>query len=289
MNAPLLRLGRIGYLNVQPFFAALEESAPAGQALSYHQGHPAELNRALQTGTLDLSPSSSFEYLQHAEHYALLPHASVSAQGSVQSVLLVSPVPLNDLGRENEVLLTTSSASSVALLKILWQYAWNLPQPKWGTIAPGQGIAYGKPFLEIGDAALRLFLAPPQGWYIYDLAEAWHTFTGLPFVFALWIVRRDLEPPQRKALRHVAQIIGGVSNNWPGPLETLLQSTSRPDWLSSGALRAYWNNLVPCLGPREQAGLLLFAKYATELGLLSGAPGLSWALPAEEALPQQPA
>lgn len=286
MNAPLLRLGRIDYLNVQPFFAALEENAPGGPTLSYQRGHPAELNRALQNKTLDLSPSSSFEYLQHAEHYALLPHASVSARGPVQSVLLVSPVPLTDLAQENEVLLTSASASSVALLKILWQYAWNLPQPKWGIIAPGQGFASGKPFLEIGDAALRLFLEPPPGWYLYDLAEAWHAFTGLPFVFALWIVRKDLAPPQRKALVHVAQTISGVSNNWPGPLERLLHATSRPAWLSSEALRAYWNNLFPCLGPSEQAGLLLFAKYATELGLLPGAPGLTWALSPDEAHPQ---
>ncbi len=273
-----LRIGRIDYLNVQPFFAALEHQFSQTNEVAYHRGHPSELNAGLKEGTLDLAPSSSFEYLRNAEHYSLLPGASVSARGAVQSVLFVSPIPLEQIQSGQKVLLTTASASSVALLKILWHFAWELEPPQWGTVDPGQGIASGTPFLEIGDAALRLFCNPPAGWYVYDLAEAWHRFTGLPFVFAVWIVRSGLDPSHKAMLHQVARTIADVSAHWPGPLETLLEQTTRPNWLDAARLRAYWRNLVPCLGPDEQAGLLLFAKYATELGLLPGTPGLNWAL-----------
>jgi chorismate dehydratase len=277
-----LDIGRIDYLNVEPVFRVLETRLKSEQGFAYYRGHPSRLNSLLRSNQLDLSPSSSFEYLVNAEAYRLLPKASVSCNGPVQSVLLVSPVSLEHLAPFLDscpsVLLSTASASSVALLKILWRLAWRLPEPCWESVLPGQGLAQGRPFLEIGDLALRLYLDPPPGWHLYDLGQAWKDFTGLPFVFAVWIVRRGLDQSKLDKLQDIGRAISEVSRSWPEDLDPLLQDTPRPSWLSSNQLQDYWQNLVPGFSPLEQAGLLQFGRLATATGLLSGCPGLSWAL-----------
>ena len=127
-----LRIGRIDYLNIWHVFHLLTEICPEGPYFHYEPGHPSRLNHALATGELDISPSSSFEYLLHAEQYEILPGASICAHSEVQSVLFLSPAPLAELpawlaSNPGPVCLTGASATSTALLKVLWSQKWGLP------------------------------------------------------------------------------------------------------------------------------------------------------------------
>ena len=92
-----LCIGKIDYLNIWHVFHLLEQSCPEGPDFHYQPGHPSELNRALDSGLLDVSPSSSFEYLLHAGKYQLLPGASISAEREVQSVLFRSEEHTSEL------------------------------------------------------------------------------------------------------------------------------------------------------------------------------------------------
>jgi len=93
-----LTLGHIPYLNCVPFYHYLKHCGFQGRYLS---GVPSELNTMLQAGRLDVSLSSSFEYARHWRNYSLLPRHSISSIGKVKSVLLFSPVDINELsGRE---------------------------------------------------------------------------------------------------------------------------------------------------------------------------------------------
>ena len=85
-----LTLGYISYLNCVPFFQYLRDQGYGGRLVP---GVPSSLNRMLQLGELDASPSSSFEYALHAEKYCLLPDFSISSTGPVNSVLLFSSEP----------------------------------------------------------------------------------------------------------------------------------------------------------------------------------------------------
>jgi len=276
-----LHIGRIDYLNIWHVFHLLVDMCPEGPEFHYQPGHPSQLNHALATGKLDISPSSSFEYLLHAEGYELLPGASICAQAEVQSVLFLSPAPLHELPawlalHPGPVCLTKASATSTALLKVLWSQKWNLPEPQWLEVEPGSGLATGRPFLEIGNLALRHFVHPPASYHIYDLATQWSSWTGLPFVFAVWIVRRNLPAPTRALLHRLRKHINAITTELDDHFEALSRLPDLPDWLTSPNLLRYWRAMSYDLGPREQAGLTLFGEHCTRRGLLPGMPGLRW-------------
>jgi chorismate dehydratase len=275
-----LKIGKIDYLNVWPMFQLLETRSDQPLEHELVPGHPSFLNDSLAKGAIDVSPSSAFEYLFHAERYTILPGLSISSDGPVQSVLLVSPVELQDLPgflaeNGNRVHVTGASATSVGLLKILWSLAWNLDQPEWKVVQPGEGLGKGLPFLEIGDRALKIFSERPDEWHIIDLGQAWKSWTGLPFVFALWIVRRDLAPGKQAMLVKLAKRLLEIKKNVPEHLETLLDQAGDKGF-SRKVLRAYWHVMSYELGDQEQASLALYAHYCTRLGLLNGCPAIDW-------------
>lgn len=276
-----LHIGKIDYLNIWHIFQLLAQSCPEGPEFHYVPGHPGQLNQLLAEGKIHLSPSSSFEYLLRAENYKLLPGASISAQKEVQSVLFLSPVPWEELptwlaDNPGPICTTQASATSTALLKILWKQKWKLPEPVWQDVPPGQGLSTGRPFLEIGNLALQHFMQPPPGYLIYDLASQWQQWTNLPFVFAVWIVRRNLSPKHQELVANLAPklttIIAELEEHYP----SLAALPQRPAWLQVQDLINYWQCMSYGLGPDEQASLALFGQYCTEEGLLPGMPGLVW-------------
>lgn len=291
MAAPL-RIGQISYLNVLPLFHHLRQMFPPNDDVQYVSGHPSDINAGLADGSIDLSPASSFEYLRDAERYKLLPDLSITAShGPVKSVLLVSPVPIDALpawlaenGTEQgpEVLVTTASASSVALLKVLWKFAWDLPRARWTDIEPGTGLDVAaehgpRPFLEIGNLALQHWLQPPRGWHIIDLAQAWREFTGLPFVFAVWIVRRGLSREQQAMLEDVHAALMHCKTTCVQAIAEIADFRDLSSWINRDGIEDYLSTVGYELGPDELASLTLFAHHCTQLGLIPGAPALEWA------------
>jgi chorismate dehydratase len=275
-----LRLGRIAYLNVWPLYESLAPVFPEGPDIAYVPGHPAELNAALGAGTIDAAPASAFAYLANPDAFRLLPDLCIRAvSGPIQSVLLLSPVPLAELPDHlartgDPVALSGASASSNALLRVLWRLAWQFPEPRLRLVPPGTGLATGCPFVEIGDLALARYLDPPAGWHVTDLGQAWLDFAGTPFVFALWIVREGLAGKRLATLdrvrRALVDITAGLAENLPG----LVQAPSRPDWIAPADLLAYLRVVSYDLGPEAMASLLYFAACCRDLGLIPAVPGL---------------
>ncbi len=282
MQNHALRIGRISYLNVWPLFDPLTRAFPESDRISYVSGHPSELNASLAAGGVDMAPASAFAYLENPLPFCLLPELSIcAASGPIQSVLLVSPVPREGLPEYlrrtgQTVLLSQASASSNALLKTLWRHSWGFAEPRWETSPPGGGAATDRPFVEIGDLALRHYLNPPKGRHIIDLGQAWKEFTGLPFVFALWIARRGLQEEKQETLRRVAKALAGFKGELGAIVPGLAASPERPAWLSPEALRNYFQAVAYDLGPEEQASLVLFARHCREQGLIKTVPELVW-------------
>ncbi len=279
-NGPL-RLGRIAYLNVWPLYEALIRAFPEGPDITYVPGHPSELNHALASGAIDAAPASAFAYLSNPGAFRLLPDLCIrAADGPIQSVLLLSPVPLAELpehlARTNDpVLLSGASASSNALLRVLWRLAWKFPEPRFEKVPPGTGFESGRPFVEIGDLALGRYLDPPAGWHVTDLGQAWLDFAGTPFVFALWIVRDGLAAGRVRTLERVRQTLLGINDRLPETLPDLVRrSPSRPAWISPEDLLAYLKVVNYDFDAAAQASLVLFAHHCRELGIIDTVPGL---------------
>src|SRR5436190_13821711 len=114
----MIRLGRIGYANMAPVFFRLE--------IEYEEviGVPTELNRQLIAGELDTAPISSIEYARHADTLRLLPRLCVSSEGAVDSIQLISRLPLEEI---RTVAVTPESATSVVLTKVLLPDAQHVP------------------------------------------------------------------------------------------------------------------------------------------------------------------
>lgn len=281
----MLRIGRIDYLNVWPLFQGLQQRLdPETQALTrIMAGHPANLNTALAEAELDVAPSSSFEYLSRADRYTLLPDLSISSDGPVRSVLLACPFPVSEMPRRLasglRVGLSSASASSTALLRVLWRFHWQWPEPEWVERRPGQELDKSMPFLEIGDFALRLHCDPPRGWHLVDLGQAWREFTNLPFVFGVWMVRRNLSPCVEHLLTCAAKALYAASREFRDDPFPLVARLERPDWLTVESLQDYWQCIRYAFGPREQAGLVLFGDFARRLGMIPAVPGLTWSRP----------
>ena len=114
----MLRLGRIGYVNMAPVFYRLEYD------VEEIVGVPTELNRMLLDGEVDVAPISSIEYARNAEQLRLLPRLCVSSEGAVDSIQLVTKTPL---ARVRSVAVTPESATSVVLTKVLLPQADHVP------------------------------------------------------------------------------------------------------------------------------------------------------------------
>ncbi len=213
----MLRVGRIPYINTYPVYGAIDRRLISLDA-TLIDGVPSALNAQMASGALDVSVISAVEYAAHADQYLLLPDLAISCDGPVRSVMLFSRVPIPELHRAT-VLVSRSSMTSVELLALLFAERWGVTPRLVPADAESADIArFGdEPHaarLVIGDAALLLSSGTSAAGVDYpyqiDLGLAWKEWTGLPFVFAVWVAQRTI--PVADALRLHAALI--ASRDW---------------------------------------------------------------------------
>lgn len=278
MTKNRLRVGRIDYLNIWPIFESIKKD-PVVDEIEFIPGHPSLLNKGLVHGTIDVSPSSSFEYLVRAEKYRLLPNLGISAENEVQSVLFCLPFSLSELEvyvlKRGNIRVSSASAASVALLKVLWRFYWQFPEPVWVQAQPGQSLDSGEPFLEIGDHALNVYLSSGQDLELIDLASEWKKFTGLPFVFALWIMNRGIDDFKCQVMEKLRLSLDKAVQSFPDNMAGLAQAYPgkkfKPDMITD-----YWKKIDFNLGPEHLTSLAVFGNYLTRLHMIKGMPVLDF-------------
>lgn len=266
-----LRLGRIRYLNVLPIYLAFD-LGHVENGFDLVLGTPAELNRSLAGGRVDASAISSVEYGRNFREYLLLPDLSISTEGDVGSVLFFSRLPFHRLtGRE--VRLSEASATSAALVKILlYELFGARPLYRRGPVeAELPEGAYG--LLAIGDEALRL-RATGRYPYFLDLGRAWRDLTGLPFVFGVWSVRREIFSSQPEAVRTLHQSLLAAKDWGVNSLEEISRLAVRQMNLTFEEMLKYFRQLNYDLKERQLEGLRAFFKYLHRYGTLSELPEL---------------
>ncbi len=261
MTTRPLTIGIIDYLNVEPQYYRLEERL-AGLPVAFRRGVPTELNRALAAGEIDLAPVSCIAAAELADQVAILPDLSIATIGAVKTVLLFSwmadPRELDDV----RIALSNESATSVELVKILAEQFWQV-QPRYTSEAQNLDhmLRRASAALLIGDDALiesaHHRQIPGRGQpYAFDLGDEWLKWTGLPFVFALWAVRRQALPlisdysivpalyeSKAEGLAHIPEIARAYAPRLGLP---------------TGVLTKYLHDLRYDLRPRDRAGLLTY-------------------------------
>ena len=190
----MLRVGRIPYLNCEPFFARLE-------GIDLVPLHPRRLGEEVAAGDLDAGPLSLVDFLRLESVLAPLPFG-IATDGAAQSVFVFSDRPLRQLG-DAAIAVTPETSTSVELLRVLLALKYEVAPRAWVALEdPADAL------LLIGDQAIREVTAGSRFSCIADLGTEWVEWTGLPFVFARWGVlrsapeadRRDLEARLDRAL-----------------------------------------------------------------------------------------
>ena len=251
----MIRLGRISYVNMAPVFHRLDLE------VEEVTGVPTELNRKLLDGEVDVAPISSIEYARNASRLRLLPRLCVSSEGAVDSIQLVTRLPLS---RVRRVAVTPESATSVVLTRVLLPAADHVPL---GQPADAK--------LLIGDAALRSAFEDPTPHH--DLGRMWLERTGLPMVFAVWAAPEPLVdglPELQEAL------VQSVRSARAEP-ERLAYEASERYGYPPGFLARYFEKLRYSFGPRERAGFYTFLEMARDVGCLDHVPELRFVREAE--------
>ena len=269
----MLRLGHIEYSNCFPVHARLVDAGPPDW-LALVPGIPSRLNAGLAAGEIDVAPASSIEFARHSDRYRILPDFVIGSDGPVQSILVESDRPLEDLDGA-EVAVPTASASSVVLLRILLEirlgvrplFRWFDQATESDPVSAGAGAA-----LRIGDVALRRVF--PARRRVADLGAVWNEWTGLPFAFAVWQASVGPEADRLLGCLHGALL---ESREFFHAHSAELARRHAPGFgLPAARLQSYWLSLNYDLDARMQAGLLRYYALAAELGEVPPGLALAW-------------
>src|SRR5256885_10821308 len=255
----MLRIGCVKYLNARPLIY--------GWSGAVDFDHPAALCRKLEHGDLDVALVSSLEYLRRPI-YRIVDGVSISAHGAVYSVIVAHN---EDLSRAQEIDIDPASETSVALLRCLLDQRDLNPRlvritdlqsvrpaelhsaesetaDKMSARRTGQRPVF---HLLIGDQAIRFRAEHGERYHYWDLAETWMKITSLPFVFAFWLIR-----PEIQNAKGIADKLRALRDHNVASIDELALSQSE---VSPTFCRKYYReHLLFDFGEREKAGLREF-------------------------------
>lgn len=251
---PRLRVGGVTYLNSRPLVDPLAELLPDAEIVT---DLPSRLAAGLASGRFHVALVPSIEYLRQPG-CLLASDACVACDGPVRSVKLYSRVPV---GQIRTLALDEGSRTSAALVQILLAERHGVrPQLVPLPIGSSAEDTQTDAAMLIGDRGM----APPPGPFAmtWDLGEEWSRWTGLPFVFALWLARPgELSGQLTSALESARD--RGVER-----FDAIACSASVELGLPANDCLTYLrDHLRFRFGSREQQGLELFFELAGKHGL----------------------
>jgi chorismate dehydratase len=190
-----LRIGCVKYLNARPLIR--------GWPGNVEFDHPSALCQRLASGQLDVALVSSFEFLRNPI-YRIIDGVSISSDGPVYSVVVAHRGEFSDI---EQIELDPASETAANLLRCLLA---ELKARLSGSIAGRTG---GTPMfhpsnrarLLIGDQAIRFRQNHADAYQFWDLGEQWKKLTGLPFVYALWLIRPEV--PDAKSIAQRLRVL----------------------------------------------------------------------------------
>ncbi|NJQ02917.1 menaquinone biosynthetic enzyme MqnA/MqnD family protein [Streptomyces zingiberis] len=263
-------MGHIQFLNCLPLYWGLARTGTLLD-LDLCKDTPERLSERLIAGDLDMGPVTLVEFLRHADELVALPDIAVGCDGPVMSCHIVSQLPLDRLDGER-VALGSTSRTSVRLAQLLLAERYGIA-PDYYSCPPDLGLMMreAQAGVLIGDPALRAALheAPRYGLGVHDLGQLWKEWTGLPFVFAVWAVRRDYLAREPELVREVHEAFLASRDLSLQEVTKVAEQAARWEAFDSGVLERYFTTLDFSLGPRQLAGI---AEFARRTGPTTGFP-----------------
>lgn len=276
-----VRLGYIEYLNCLPVYYGIERGT-IDLPVTIEKGPPSQLNQMFLDGELDITPISSIEFARNAADCVVLPNLAIAADGKVTSIFLFSKRPLHELdGRP--FALTTSSATSVALTRIILQQKYGVT-PRYQRMAPhlDDMLAEADGCLLIGDDALlaaHRFRTDPSlqetypGLIMRDLGEEWKAHSGHVMVYALWVLRREFAERNPEGVRLVSRLLqASQAYAWENYDDMLTEALARRPQLPPAAIAEHFRCIRHQFDQRYRDGLMAYLRAAHAVGELPMVP-----------------
>ena len=236
-----LRIGCVKYLNARPLIHGWETPVEFD--------HPSALCRRLAAGELDVAFVSSFEFLENPI-YTIVDDVAVGADGPVESVFVAHQMPLSEA---DEIQIDPASRTSVNLLRCLLAQSGLSPR------LTESGNARAR--LLIGDQALRFHQQHGSEYNYCDLGAWWKAVTGLPFVFALWLIR-----PEVTAANAVADKLRARRDENLAQLDDVI--AAQRDFSPEFCQHYFRDCLRYRFAEREKEGLIKFRSLCERHGIL---------------------
>jgi chorismate dehydratase len=251
------RLAASHYLNSAPLIWSFLDGSKRN-LVSLIDAVPARCADLLATSQVDSALVPVIEY-HRIPNISLIPDVCVGSKNEVLSVVLVSKQ--SELKNVRSVALDESSRTSAALVKIIFREFVGT-EPAWLTRSPDLTA-----MLELHDAALMIgdpaMTFPRKGVTVWDLAGLWHRYTGLGFVFAMWMVRNEAAE-QAKQIDFAAARSEGVAH-----IQDIVDDFQSRIPLSRDQLVSYLTDSISYdLDDQLSGGLNLYFQLAQKHGLV---------------------
>ncbi len=254
-----MRIGAVSYLNSKPLVEDLENLCPESDCMF---DVPSRLADGLASGDLDVALIPSVESFLNPD-YEVVSDACVATHGPVMSVKLYSRVHPGEI---RTLALDEGSRTSAALTRIMLEERFGVtPELQKLPLKKTTRDTNADAVLLIGDRAI----SPPKESFhtVWDLGEEWVNWTGLPFVFAMWVTRQNTE------LGEIPSKLAQSRDAGLNAIERIAQDGAEALNLDyETALNYLTKNLYFKLGDAERAGLKMFQELAANLGLADPTP-----------------
>jgi chorismate dehydratase len=266
------RIGCVKYLNARPLIRGWEDEVDFD--------HPSALCSKLAAGELDLALVSSFEFLRNPT-YRIVDDISISSAGPVYSVIVAYR---GDISEVEEIELDPAAETSGNLLRCLLAEVQLAPRvqhsPDILSVGPAdvspavaKAISSRCARLLIGDQAIRFRQIHAGEFHFWDLGEQWNKLVGLPFVYALWLIR-----PEVRDFKSVANRLRALRDENLANLDHLIAEVVAPrtrrdpghrkEFDPQFCARYYREHLRFSFGEKEKEGLSEFYKRCVKQRLL---------------------
>lgn len=256
-----LRVGCVSFVNTLPLIDGLDHLADFELVPTV----PASLIGLLERDEIDMGLVSTIDYQRSDAPLALVPVGMIGCDGPTFTVRLYSQTPISEI---EEVHVDSDSHASVALMQVLLRELHSAA-PKITQydarehIAGDRIVEWPAALLLIGDKVVTS--SPPAVRYPYqlDLGEAWHAMTELPFVYAIWMCRADLESERQARIRAGAAVLDRQRRHNLERVEQFVSSVAvKRGWPADLAQQYLTRMLRFAVGPRERQAIELFFDLA---------------------------
>lgn len=250
-----MRVGQIPYLNSVLFYHGLEKDAAAGGPITLEPLVPRQLSGAAVESAVDAGPVPLVTCWDIAETYEPLAMDArgdfcIATRSKAFSILLFSKRPIEALDGAN-IGVTGETSTSVRLMKALFTHYWRVRPACYTSL----DWPHNDAFLLIGDEALIHRRGVKDYPHVADLGEVWYEWTGLPFVFARWMVRKDLAEEHKRDL--IDRIDRSIETGW-NDFDAIVEPWSHTLSMTIAEMRGYLEEFRFQMGAEEDAAVERF-------------------------------